>query len=369
MWVVVFHLGWETFGAILPVFRNPVSAAFNGSLAVTIFFVLSGEALSSGFFSGRGRTQVVGLAVKRIPRLSIPACFALLLTFTVARLGLAHNLPAAAHIVNRPDWLGHMHPNAITVRSLIKFPLIDMYVGAFPDFDHLPFLWTMNTEMIGSLLVFIVLLCWAELRYREFGLLGLGGILLLNYPAANLADFCFGVFLSHWRHQGALTTFARFAWVRWSAPAGIVAMLAASSVAAHWRIDQRVAPVIAPALVACVFLWPPAMRGLSMPLSRLLGRLSFPLYLVHYAVIITFTSSAIVWVTRERLDADHALVILLASLAICLAAAGLFTPVETLTRKVGQRIGRLLVRTLSSASAELPASRAASGRRGARRGG
>ena len=50
--VLLFHAFWETFGNVLPVFRNPVTAfLLDGHLAVFVFFVLSGDALSTAWFS------------------------------------------------------------------------------------------------------------------------------------------------------------------------------------------------------------------------------------------------------------------------------------------------------------------------------
>src|SRR5258706_1988331 len=71
--VVVFHLYWETFGVVMPGLRNPATAFFlDAGLAVSLFFVLSGEALSAAYFAGKGEVAVVKLCVKRYTRLTIP---------------------------------------------------------------------------------------------------------------------------------------------------------------------------------------------------------------------------------------------------------------------------------------------------------
>ena len=79
--VVFFHVYWETFSAAVPAFRNPATGFFfDGHLAVCVFFVLSGEALSTAFFAGKGDAATVRLAIKRYPRLETPilaACLAM----------------------------------------------------------------------------------------------------------------------------------------------------------------------------------------------------------------------------------------------------------------------------------------------------
>ena len=344
LWVVVFHFGWELFGVRFPVFRNPVAAAFNGSLAVTVFFVLSGEALSAGFFSGRGLSQIIALAIKRLPRLTIPAFFAVLVTYLVARLGFTQQLQAAAGITGRQDWLGMMHPEAISLKSLIKFPLIDMYVSAGPNFEVIPFLWTMNIEMVGSLLVFVLLMCWSRVHHFAKVVLVFALVLLLNKTSAYLADFCFGIIIAQWRYRGLITAWGERRGVDVGAIASVVVVLALSSVAALNDLDERMAPLLAPVFVVAVSLSPHARRFLSISLSQMLGKISFPLYLVHYAIMVSLTTAMISAVFKHGyLDQKAAFGIIVASTVFALVCARVFLPVERLTKWVGYVIGRSLI--------------------------
>ncbi|HEX4183201.1 MAG TPA: heparan-alpha-glucosaminide N-acetyltransferase domain-containing protein, partial [Caulobacteraceae bacterium] len=71
--VVAFHMYWETFGARYPEFRNLASASLlDGWLAVSVFFVLSGEALSTSCLAKQDRRIALDLGVRRYPRLVIP---------------------------------------------------------------------------------------------------------------------------------------------------------------------------------------------------------------------------------------------------------------------------------------------------------
>jgi hypothetical protein len=104
--VVLFHIFWEIFGALVPAFRNPATGfLFDGQLAVCVFFVLSGEALSASFFAGKGDASTIRLAIKRYPRLATPILAASLVIFALDRLGLVFNQEAAS-IVHRTVWMG-----------------------------------------------------------------------------------------------------------------------------------------------------------------------------------------------------------------------------------------------------------------------
>ena len=74
--VLLFHIMWEVFGIKFPEFRNNYTAfILNGPLAVYVFFVLSGEALSTPYRMTGKRSSVTRLALKRYLRLSIPIFF------------------------------------------------------------------------------------------------------------------------------------------------------------------------------------------------------------------------------------------------------------------------------------------------------
>jgi peptidoglycan/LPS O-acetylase OafA/YrhL len=91
---------------IIPYVRNVWTTFFlDGRLAVSVFFVLSGSALSSAYFAGKGRRAVIALLIKRYPRLTIPILATSLILFGLYACGLVANVEAG-HLVLRDDWLG-----------------------------------------------------------------------------------------------------------------------------------------------------------------------------------------------------------------------------------------------------------------------
>jgi peptidoglycan/LPS O-acetylase OafA/YrhL len=158
--VVFFHVFWEIFGALVPAFRNPVTGfLFDGELAVCVFFVLSGEALSAAFFAGKGDASTIRLAIKRYPRLATPILAASLVVFALDRLGLVFSHEAAL-IVHRAGWMGAWLPTSPTFVDTLRYALVDVFTSAGADRAINPALWTMRVELPGSFIVFAILLIW-----------------------------------------------------------------------------------------------------------------------------------------------------------------------------------------------------------------
>ena len=82
----------------------------------------------------------------------------------------------------------------------------------------------------------------------------------------------------------------------------------------------------------------------STALSQWLGRISFPLYLVHFSVLASFSAGMVVWAHQGGILAPHILwLIVVASICLSLLAAIAFEPVEHLTRKIGNALSRYVV--------------------------
>jgi peptidoglycan/LPS O-acetylase OafA/YrhL len=343
--VVAFHIFWETFGALVPDFRNPVTGFFfDGILAVSVFFVLSGEALSSSYFAGGGRTAVFRLAVKRYPRLTIPILAASLIVALLAAAGLASNT-AAGEVVHRTDWLGSWLDFPIGLGDVLSFSLADIYLELQPPHNYGPFLWSMRIEMVGSIIVFAVLLLFDRTR---FGWVVVGIAAVASWFSVThriYSTFLFGVIFAAARHAGFFVRMQRSVLmqvVTWLMIAGLGAI--AGTI--HWRAPLLTyQPLVAVPLVFAIFCNRVCSNFLANRLSRLLGLLSFPLYLIQFPVFVSVTSAAILYADRHgglTLPAIWAIALL--SLVSCLLAAAAFYPVEVFTKWACDRVARIVPR-------------------------
>lgn len=348
--VVVFHLTWETFGALVPALRNPLTGfLLDGGVAVAVFFVLSGEALSAGFFAGGGSGAVLRLAVKRYTRLTIPIAAACTLTLLLYHGGLTFNVQAA-HDVQRSDWLGSFIHPAPSLPASLRYMLLTVYSSVAPQHAVIPFLWTMKFEMLGSIMVFATLLGVALLRGRwRRGLwifVGLVFVSFITTKSGQLACFLAGIGFGWLRSEGffqrmqALPRAQLGSWL-------LIALIGALDGWSHWRVaDRRMVPLASVLLLGAVFCNRALCAAFCGRLSRLLGRLSFPLYLIQFPVLVSLTSYAICFAAaRGALHGWGLAAIDAISLLACLALAWAFLPVEHLTRWVGNRLAAAVLTT------------------------
>jgi len=353
--VVVFHLTWETFGAIVPALRNPVTGfLLDGGVAVSVFFVLSGEALSAGFFAGGGSAAVLRLALKRYTRLTIPIAAACTLTLALYYAGLAFNVPAA-HLVQRNDWLGSFINPAPAPPAALRYMLLTVYSSVAPQHAVIPFLWTMKFEMLGSIMVFAALLGLARLRGRWrralWIFIGLVFVSFITTKSGQLACFLAGIGFGSLRSRGVFQRLHARPAVQWGSWA-LIALIGVLDGWSHWRVaDRRMVPLASVLLLAAVFCNRALCAAFSCRVSRLLGRLSFPLYLIQFPVLISLTSYAICFAAAHAALHGWVLAAIPAlSLLVCLAAAWAFMPVEWLTRWVGNcLVARVLTRRAAPA--------------------
>ena len=334
--VVLFHLFWETFGVAAPAFRNPITGFFfDGGLAVCIFFVLSGEALSSAFFAGGGDASTIRLAIKRYPRLATPILAACLITFALDRSGLVFVAPASRVVpivFGMRDWL----QEPLTFAYTVRYSLFDVFVGVKDGRAIIPMLWTMPIELLGSFLVFAILLLWKRLYRPRTLLLGLF-VAAMATPAGSMANYlsCFfaGVAFAEWRAHGAFAAIGgRFGRGVWA----VIVVLAAADGTLHWFGCESGKTALAIALMFAVYASPPLCAFFSGGLSRALGRISFPLYLIQFPILMSVTSWLIVQAGAGGALSLFAIwSVSLASVAACLIAAIAFAPIERVARGVG----------------------------------
>lgn len=346
--VVSFHLFWETFGHVDPIYRNVFTASLvDGPLAVSIFFVLSGEALSVSYFAGGGPRAVVVLAIRRYPRLVLPVLAVSALTAVLVASGLSYNV-AAGTIVGRPEWLGEWLRTPVSVGRVFRFAFYEVFTKIGSDISLIPLLWSMRLELIGSFTTFTLLLVCHRMRvgWIVVGLTFCSMMVAYSFGVqtlGNLACFVAGIGFAKMRASGV---FDRAQHVRYSAPvttlliAGLLAFDAATMTGLyHGRHPCTIAIVLTMAMYCNLHV----SRFLSNRISQFLGAISFPLFLVQFPVLISFTSWVVI-ITHDRHLPISSAVICLVSLAVMVLLAIALMPVETLTRRLGRwATGRLVV--------------------------
>jgi peptidoglycan/LPS O-acetylase OafA/YrhL len=340
--VVCYHVFWETLFFRAPEMRNIVTGAlFDGGLAVSIFFVLSGEALSAPFFQGKGDAAIRALAIKRYTRLAIPVLGACALVWALAASGQMYFDKAAA-FAGREHWLQGWLDFPITLAGLIKYSLLEVFYLDRPAHEWNPFLWTMGVELDGSILVFAILLFARDLKGVKPAMLLLAIILACAPCRAtqNVSCFLVGVLFADFRARGGFATLGTADRQKLFAAALLGALLSAGAAAYGGHHDYKNLKAIA--ILFFVFAMPGASAFFRAPVSQFLGKISFPLYLVQFPVIIGPMCAAMVAAeSRGVLDRPMAYAIGIGTLALTIAVAWAFLPVERLTAKIGAALVRL----------------------------
>ncbi len=341
--VLLFHIFCETFSVLKPEFRSVFTHfIFNGPLAVTVFFVLSGDALSTGYLKKQKLSSIDSLLLKRYFRLTVPISLSCLIVYLLMKAGLMFNLEAAG-IVHREDWLGSFIPFQPSIVSLLRYSFYQVYDGHSLANSYNPFLWTMSIEFIGSMLVFLFL--YVSNRLVSPIKLLISVIVFLFVAKSLYALFFVGVLFGYLR---ALDVFTKFLGNKIWQIATIVIIFALIIIDTQLRffISQgHVNIVISSALVFCIYSSSLCLSFFSCGISRVLGKISFPLYLVHFSVIASLTSFLIIKFSSS-LDSYHIYLISIISIFASLLGATLFYRVEDYLLSHVNKIPRILLNSM-----------------------
>jgi len=279
--------------------------ASGGSLAVCLFFVLSGFVLAHVY--SRSRQTWPALAVRRYVRLGVPVLAGCLFSWMLLALGLMRTEPAAS--ITHSSWLAgqfHQRPDLIVaiaepLEALLGFPL---HFATSYDSS----LWTMGIEASGSLVLLTVCIVLRRTGRHAERLAGFTfGLMALFCVGSYLGLFGIGAVLRLSRPERILAMIAARRWrVATVLGAGLIFSTLPYS-AVRWPIYNRMADLVSlfvwhtpfwphsresfwhgigAALIFLVVLSSSPMQSfLSQPISRFLGRVSFPLYILHVPLL------------------------------------------------------------------------------------
>jgi len=302
---------------------------FNGLVAVFVFFLVSGFALSIQFLSTNDHRALVKIAAGRYARLAIPIFAACLVVHIAMLYGM----------IDEPsDRLGAFQ-NSLrfepTTSYLLRFTLFDVFFDYDGSRTYVAPLWTMSIELMGSFVVLGVIAILGLSRWRASVLAGVAGILLIF--ESMIALFVIGAVVADCFQRGWLDRVPR--WVG-------VACLAAGCLAPfllQWRADAWNMVSVSLLTVGCIRL--ESIRAwLSNSLSRHLGKISFPLYLIHGPVMLIV--GAPLMQRFYQGDVAVGLAICAATACLSIVAAYALVPANEVAIKVSRRMGNIAVALL-----------------------
>jgi peptidoglycan/LPS O-acetylase OafA/YrhL len=277
-------LGWSEFPVVVQVLaRFPGRFLWDGQVAVSLFFVLSGFVLSLSFCRDGSVPSLGSAAVRRYPRLMFPVAASVLLAFTLLSTGTMSN-QEAVRFMNEAQGLhsnGSEAPGFSNIWLTCHYNFPPDYLAAMREavwgaFASVAFynqvLWTMPIELKGSFLVYGFLALFGRLHNRWLLYAILGGLFLLNKEFFYL-EFLLGMVLCElWVHNSRT-------WRKSLAPAPALALIAIGLFAVPWK------PGISFLVVGAVAASPRLQQLFAASWLAWLGRVSFGLYLVHVPIL------------------------------------------------------------------------------------
>jgi peptidoglycan/LPS O-acetylase OafA/YrhL len=333
-WGAVFVLLYHVFCDALPM---DVSLGeylqhlipFNGAVAVYVFFLVSGFSLSVRYLSDGELRSWLDIVAGRYLRLAIPIFAACLLVHLGMVSGLVDapgdRLPKLSSILNFQPTIGH----------LLKFSLFDVFFHYDPLETYLGPLWTMWIELSGSFIILLAILAVRSLRWRLLALLGLACFILALAPTSNsaaLALFPIGGALAECFNRGWIAALPkRVAFLLLAVGCSVPILLPVGVMA--WGVIGS-----STLIVGCIAI-PKIRDWLGGTVSTHLGKISFPLYLVHAAVIV-FVGEPLMRRFGQGLPLRF--LIDMAVVGLSFAAAYAFLPVNQFAIIASHRFARLV---------------------------
>ena len=318
---------------------TPVHLLWDGPIAVTVFFVLSGFVLTLPFLRRSSgdhdpRIRWAGFYPKRLARLYLPAWAALLIAFGIMRVVASHPT------VHGSAWLAH-NSHRPTIHGLSHAALLVAGAGSIDG----P-LWSLGLEIVYSMLLpLFVLAClvrfipeWAKWLLVIVAVTTAGAA--SSRSASLLCAFAFGALLAslHQRRFEAPREFPRSAFVTILVAslvglnAGPVVNLAHLPHHLSGGVSRCVTILGATGAIFVVVSWTAASRVLSVRPLEWLGSRSFSLYLIHFPIVIGLS---------HLIDPTHLGLLIVIELTASLVAAELFCRlIERPSHELSKRIGR-----------------------------
>lgn len=156
---LIFFPDLHAFGGVEPlqpswmswVHQSPFGFWFSGTAAVYVFFTLSGYVLSFAIYKHEQQraSKIKNMLYKRYPRLAIPALFSCLLTWLLFQT-----------VQVDPQHVGAWLQDYLMQKVQLKDALYQGAIGSFffAESSVNWVLWTMQIELFGSLLLFLLII-------------------------------------------------------------------------------------------------------------------------------------------------------------------------------------------------------------------
>ncbi len=280
--------------------HSPFSFWFSGTAAVYIFFVLSGYILSFAIYRhadpAQRQNKIIHMFYKRYPRLAIPVLGSCLLTWLI--FGFIQVDPQHVH-----PWLAEYLGQSVGFRQALYEGTIGAFLFGESSVNWV--LWTMQIELLGSLLLFALL--WIKQKQSSLFVLALMLLLPIVWLLWNETVFwgisCFLVGMCIYLYAKPLS-------LRWAIPMVLLGLYLAgihdNSAAYQWllplggerryELGNIMAGIL---LVYSILMNAELSRALDCAALIKVGKWSFSIYVLHlplmYVIAVPILNRLMAW--------------------------------------------------------------------------
>lgn len=251
---------------------------FNGRLAVTLFFIVSGFSLSAGFCLTRSHELITRISLGRYFRLTIPILAVSFLTFLAFWFEL---IPAIGY---RPNSYQGFLITTPTIWETMVTSLYNVYFDSTKSQLLIPSIWTMTYECWGSCLILAILAIFGKLQNRIVIYLSLIIIAYFIGTFPYYSTFLVGLVFAEIYTEQIFSLLKKYANI-------FAKLLLIPAVYLCIRQPQTnfIFYLLGPCLlIFCLIFNSWTSKFLSNKLSRFLGSISYPLYLSHVLILYVF---------------------------------------------------------------------------------
>ncbi len=340
-------------------------AFFNGIFSVWVFWVISGFVLSYRYFlfsqQGCNTYQYLFVAVvKRYFRLAIPVLLSVLIALILIKMDLiSHKALAQHYLTVHPNWhkyiqwLSDFYSFKPDFFNALKSAVWESFILYDRATTYNPVLWTIEKEFVGSLFLyaFLAVLYWTgNKKWLWIATLLFLTLTHLHWITAFLlgAAICNNYCLLKNEEPATLFTTCkqRFVFLNKSF-VSIICVLWLWLLVGLTNNYAVVNLAIATALVFLALILAPFKRILSTRPLQFLGKISFGLYLGHFLLIASFSSSLYLLLVEHCSSSTAAVLTTFFTVALSMPVAWLIYRLGDIPgRKLSNAVGKLINRKM-----------------------
>jgi len=269
---------------------TPFNIFYSSGFAVCLFFVISGFALSYGFFASKNIQIVTASAIRRYFRLSIPILFSVFVSYVIIIIHQYYNAITAQYS-NNTFWLSQLWNVVPDFSDMLKEgTFTSLFIGGTLKYNSV--LWTMSIEFLDSIIVFAILALFGTTRNRFW----IYALLIIIFHTGYLAAFIIGLALCDHYHSRQKKNLPGYLLILIFIAAFYFGSYQDIGKNTIWNrldwltnIDRSYPFIIGASLFVFGAINSPWIQGVfnSKPI-QFLGKISFSLYLLHLSILGSF---------------------------------------------------------------------------------